>query len=450
MACKYARINPELLPLKAGRGTFRDKCPSSNREFASMEIIPEECVVPAQVRPGEIFQIKYVYRFCQEEDRCGGLHFSGNPIDGPPLDNWPGYHGGWRYCDQGLPGTCVHHKFWIWFFMHMRAYHNGVQVAQHGRAALSPGDKFTYTWQGTIEELTGVEFTEPSKVIDHFTLTAYVYGYYGEEKWPWGWPLGPNWLMECRVEGMNTTINVDVPVPPPPPLPPYPLFDTDYCSVSKSTVEPTESFNINLRLANQNEHEGPYSIGCFCEGKYQDLATGNIAGGGTKDLTIPVTANKLAQRQITEDQYLGFTITVNNEEQETDRWTPAAIAVLAGAEPDTADLSGTVKDKATGAALAGVAVAADGVSTKTNSYGQYELTNLDPGSYTIIFTRAGYWQATKSKRLYVGDNVLNVQMTPETEPEPSGVPWGLIAAAGAGIAGLLIIIPRLKRASKEK
>ena len=70
MACKYARINPELLPSNAGRSTFRDKCPSYNREFASMEIIPGECVVPAKVRPGEIFQIKYVYRFCQEEDRC--------------------------------------------------------------------------------------------------------------------------------------------------------------------------------------------------------------------------------------------------------------------------------------------------------------------------------------------------------------------------------------------
>jgi len=444
MACKYARINPELLPLNAGRGTFRDKCPSYNREFASMEIIPGECVIPAQVRPGEIFQIKYVYRFCQREDRCGGLHFSGDPIDGPPLENWPGYHGGWRYCDQGLYPFCVHHEFWIWFFMHMRAYHNGVKVAQHGRAALSPGDKFTYTWQGTIEELTGYEFTEPATVVDHFTLTAYVYGYYGEEAWPWGWPLGPNWLMECRVQDMDTTINVDVPVPP---LPPYPLFNTDYCSVSKSEVAPTESFNIKLRLINQNEHEGPYSIGCLCKGSYQELITGNITGLATKDLTIPVTANQLAQHQITEDQYLGFTITVNNEEQETDRWTPAAIAVLVEVEPDTAQLSGVVKDIATGAVLAGVAVTADGFSTKTNFYGQYSLADLYPGSYNIVFTRDGYWKVTKSKTLYAGDNVLDVQMTPETEPKPGEVPWGLIAA-GAGIVGLAIIIRGPKEGKK--
>jgi len=58
--------------------------------------------------------------------------------------------------------------------------------------------------------------------------------------------------------------------------------------------------------------------------------------------------------------------------------------------PGKANLSGRVTDSTTGAGLAGVQVSLDGLSTVTDTSGHYLFTDLEPGAYTIVFSKGGY------------------------------------------------------------
>ena len=63
-------------------------------------------------------------------------------------------------------------------------------------------------------------------------------------------------------------------------------------------------------------------------------------------------------------------------------------------EPDKATLYGVVTDAVTGQAIGGVNVDCDGpdgaYSALTASNGMYQLQNIEPGSYEVVFTKAGY------------------------------------------------------------
>jgi hypothetical protein len=78
---------------------------------------------------------------------------------------------------------------------------------------------------------------------------------------------------------------------------------------------------------------GNYDIHCYCAGNELSLASGTIAGYGTKKQSFPVTANQLTLQPITNSQYLTFSIVLYNDQGETDRWTPAAVAVIVEAPP---------------------------------------------------------------------------------------------------------------------
>lgn len=430
MACNTLIINGVQAPGDLWHAT------ADQRSVARLGILSIDA--PSSVKPGKVFQIICTYQFCEKLYRNTHDDVLFDPV---PLENWPDYHGAHRRCLTGIPGLCSRQEFWIWRFLVMKLYHLGAEVASHSAQDISPGDTFTYTWTGTIEELTGQEFTEPTIVYGGFDLTGHIYGWYGSEKWPWGWPLADNWLQQQTIHTFSYEILVDVEVPPPPP---YPIFNTDYCAVSKSQVSPTEKFDIKIRIENQNEYEGKYIIDCLCEGKGQELDSGTISGNGKVDKTFRVTANQLAQYSITESQYLAFTIVVYNDEDETDRWTPAAIAVIVEV-PETADLSGRVTDKKTGDVLAGVSISTAGYSASTDSSGHYSLEGLEPGIYDIKFSKAGYWEETKSKTLRVGLNTLNLAMTPATEPQPSAFPWALLGVGAAGIIGIVLIAQGIKK-----
>ncbi len=58
--------------------------------------------------------------------------------------------------------------------------------------------------------------------------------------------------------------------------------------------------------------------------------------------------------------------------------------------PPVANLYGVVTDAQTGYALSGVKVTIDGLTTYTGDDGNYGFTGLPPGSYTVIFEKAGY------------------------------------------------------------
>ncbi len=55
-----------------------------------------------------------------------------------------------------------------------------------------------------------------------------------------------------------------------------------------------------------------------------------------------------------------------------------------------ASLYGAVTDASTSLPIVGVKVTIAGVSTYTDSSGQYGFTNLTPGGYTVTFEKAGY------------------------------------------------------------
>jgi len=58
--------------------------------------------------------------------------------------------------------------------------------------------------------------------------------------------------------------------------------------------------------------------------------------------------------------------------------------------PGLANLYGKVTDAITGKPLAGVLITLNGYSVFTGSDGRYEFTNLEPGGYTVEFSKEGY------------------------------------------------------------
>lgn len=229
-------------------------------------------------------------------------------------------------------------------------------------------------------------------------------------------------------------------------IPPNPIFVGDLCSISKDTVAPTEQLTVKVAFVNTNDSGGIYHLGYICLGHYTQVATGTIGPSGQLPVSsqFNVTANQLAGQQITSSRILAFTFVLYNDADlvnPTDRQTWAIDVIVTTPPPppgDTASLSGMVTDK-NGAPISGVSVTATGASGSTDSSGQYSLTGLTPGTCTVKFSAADYWDVTQSIKLTVGANSLNVTMTPTTETPPAAIPWNLIAAGGLGIAGVILI-----------
>lgn len=58
--------------------------------------------------------------------------------------------------------------------------------------------------------------------------------------------------------------------------------------------------------------------------------------------------------------------------------------------PGLAALYGKVTDAVTGKVVSGVLVTLDGIEAHTNGAGDYALTDLEPGAYTLTFSKEGY------------------------------------------------------------
>lgn len=63
--------------------------------------------------------------------------------------------------------------------------------------------------------------------------------------------------------------------------------------------------------------------------------------------------------------------------------------------PPVANLYGVVTDAQTGYPIAGVKVTIDGLVIYTDANGNYNFTELSPGSYTITFEKDGYETVTR-------------------------------------------------------
>ena len=55
-------------------------------------------------------------------------------------------------------------------------------------------------------------------------------------------------------------------------------------------------------------------------------------------------------------------------------------------DPDKAMLFGQVTDIDTGAGIQGISVNCNGYSANTNTAGDYAIVNIEPGSYSVLFT----------------------------------------------------------------
>lgn len=88
-------------------------------------------------------------------------------------------------------------------------------------------------------------------------------------------------------------------------------------------------------------------------------------------------------------------------EQKDERKKAAAIAAgvaVAGAlillcrrgagaqDPEKALLYGAVTDVETGSPISGINVACNGYSAKTGGDGSYEILNIEPGTYSVVFS----------------------------------------------------------------
>lgn len=80
--------------------------------------------------------------------------------------------------------------------------------------------------------------------------------------------------------------------------------------------------------------------------------------------------------------------------------------------PGYAHFYGKVTDAVTGEPISMATVTLDGETTPTTIAGDYLFVNLEPGEYTVIFTKDEYQTKTQVVTLSEGNNLLNVKLVP--------------------------------------
>ena len=96
------------------------------------------------------------------------------------------------------------------------------------------------------------------------------------------------------------------------------------------------------------------------------------------------------------------------------------LLVRRAAAVGVANVLGTVTDTQ-GLPLAEVVVSVPQKTTETKSDGSYILSGLKPQSYTVSFSKSGYETKDVALTLVEGDNILDVELTPEVAPPEKGV-----------------------------
>lgn len=320
-------MNDICYPLRVSNAQCTDgTCKAPNHiPVATAGFVEGKCIAPpASVNVDDVIDIRIVYKWCSVEK------YDPHNL----LETYPFYDGAELWY-LNWPKT---KRFtYIWRLASLDLYYEGERVQSNGRAISNIGDEFSWNFHGTAEQLLGEEITEPTDITLNWAIGYQIYGWVGEEWFPWGAPLDVNFLdsYESNTATISCAFHVDVP-PPEPPAPDYPVpvFNRNLCSLSKTTIAPDENFNIKVTIENQNETQGSYFLGYYSEGNYYDLASGTISGYGTKSHTFTTTANDLADKNITENQMLSFKVAVSNDEKETSTWTPAALYVIVGKEPE--------------------------------------------------------------------------------------------------------------------
>jgi len=108
--------------------------------------------------------------------------------------------------------------------------------------------------------------------------------------------------------------------------------------------------------------------------------------------------------------------------------------------PSPGSISGTVTDAANAAPLSGATVSYSGGSTTTDTNGNYSLTNVSPGTYTLTASKSGY--SNKSQSVTVNSNAnttSNFSLTAGTT-SGSGTVTGKVTnvSTGGAISGATV------------
>jgi hypothetical protein len=173
---------------------------------------------------------------------------------------------------------------------------------------------------------------------------------------------------------------------------------------------PTETSRIGMQCALAQDG---YQCAAWLEdgpGRTQDLT--GLATWSTSDPTI-ATVNRSGFVSVLRAGNVNVRASYGTLESSMPMQVQAG-----GARRDFRTLGGFVSDAATGTKLSGVTVAIvegpnTGRTTITSSFGDYQLYDLQPGTFKLRFTLAGYAAA---ERVYllpgIRFNVLDVELTP--------------------------------------
>lgn len=157
------------------------------------------------------------------------------------------------------------------------------------------------------------------------------------------------------------------------------------------TGNPISGGNVALDVSSTSTVDGYYSFSGLTPGAYTLTVT--KTGYLTKSITVVLVAGDNTQD----------------------------IALIPFTDVQLAQLSGTVKNYATGAPLNGVKVTLDSSQTITGALGIYMFSDKTPRSYTMVVSKDGFITQTRTISLVVGDNTQDILLVPEGVPAPEFV-----------------------------
>ncbi len=100
----------------------------------------------------------------------------------------------------------------------------------------------------------------------------------------------------------------------------------------------------------------------------------------------------------------------------------------------TGNITGTVTNASTGGAVSGVTVSTAGLSTLTDTSGNYTLANLVVGSYSVTATKSGWGTQTKTASVTAGTNTtLNFALAASGE-----IKGTITTSTGAAVSGATV------------
>jgi hypothetical protein len=98
--------------------------------------------------------------------------------------------------------------------------------------------------------------------------------------------------------------------------------------------------------------------------------------------------------------------------------TPAPPPSPPAPQPGYANIYGKVQDSDDGKSIAGVEISCDGITTTSDSNGDYRLTDIEPQGYTLEASKEGYYTASVYTAPAEGNNELNIVLIPIPATSP--------------------------------